>query len=110
MNTIAGMLSRLSRCTPIERPMRKHISTIHLPECGSSASSYQRVMAQNTTAVNNDDMAYTSASTAENQKVSLKQYANAPTAPAPHMDITSALVISSPLRKTILFAKNTIVR
>ena len=49
------------------------MSMIHLLECGWSASSYHLVMAQNTMAVNNDDIAYTSASTAENQNVSLKQ-------------------------------------
>ena len=40
-------------------------------------------MSQKTTAVKREDDAYTSPSTAENQKVSEKVYANAPTAPAP---------------------------
>ena len=67
------MLRRLRRCTPIESPIRKHMSMIHLLEWGWSASSYHLVIAQNPMAVNNDDIAYTSASTAENQNVSLKQ-------------------------------------
>ena len=54
-------------------PMRNAISTIHLLECGRSARSYHMVIAQNTIAVISDDMAYTSPSTAENQKVSEKQ-------------------------------------
>ena len=40
-------------------------------------------MAQNTAAVNSEDKAYTSPSTAENQNESLKAYASAPTAEAP---------------------------
>ena len=73
MNTSAGMVSRLSRCTPMLIPMRKAISTIHLSACGLSARSYHMVIAQNTSAVNSEDIAYTSPSTAENQKVSEKQ-------------------------------------
>ena len=57
MNTRAGMASRFSRCTPMLRPMRKAISTIHLLACGSSALSYHLVIAQNTSAVKRLDMA-----------------------------------------------------
>ncbi len=39
---------------------------------GSSATDSHFKMAQNTKAVNKDDKAYTSPSTAENQKLSLK--------------------------------------
>ena len=41
----------------MERPIRKAISTIQRDEWGLSASSYQRVIAQNTIAVKSDDMA-----------------------------------------------------
>ena len=43
----------------------------HLSEPSSSAWSYHFRISQNTTAVNSDDEAYTSPSTAENQNVSL---------------------------------------
>ena len=95
----------------MDRPIRKDISTIHLFAYGSSASSYQRVIAQNTRAVNSEDIAYTSPSTAENQKVSEKQYARAPTAPLPKMAMADAVLHlpSSPLA-TSLLAKKTMVR
>ena len=67
------MVSRFSRWTPIESPMRKDIRTIHLLAYRVPACSYHLVIAQNTSAVNREDMAYTSPSTAENQKVSEKQ-------------------------------------
>src|SRR5690606_2548674 len=57
------------------------ISTSHRSDCGSSARTSHFKIAQNTTAVQSDDIAYTSASTAENQNVSVKAYASAPTAP-----------------------------
>ncbi len=49
------------------------MSTIQRLACGSSAVSYQRHMAQKTSAVNSELMAYTSPSTALNQNVSEKQ-------------------------------------
>ena len=55
-------------------------------------------MAQNTSAVKRELMAYTSPSTALNQKVSLKQYASAPTAPEPKIAIARATLLSSFLR------------
>ena len=73
MNTNAGIASRLRRWIPIESPIRKEISTIHLLAYGVSACSYHLIIAQNTIAVKSDDIAYTSPSTAENQNVSLKQ-------------------------------------
>ena len=77
------MASRFNRWIPIERPISSAISTIQRLACGSSACSYHLVIAQSTRAVTSEDIAYTSPSTAENQKVSEKQYANAPTAPLP---------------------------
>ena len=83
MNTSIGMASRFSRWIPMDRPIRNEISTIHLLEKRLSSSSYHLVMHQTTRAVNRDDIAYTSPSTAENQNVSEKQYARAPTAALP---------------------------
>ena len=54
---MAGMASRFSRCTPMLRPIRKAISTIQRLAWGSSAWSYQCVIAQNTIAVNSEDIA-----------------------------------------------------
>ena len=68
---------------PIDRPIRRAINTIQRLACGSSAWSYHLVIAQSTRAVTSEDIAYTSPSTAENQNVSEKQYARAPTAPLP---------------------------
>ena len=62
-------------------------------------------MAQNTSAVNNEDNAYTSPSTAENQKLSLNVYANAPTAPAPMTAHRSAVLASPEGSAIIFFAK-----
>ena len=59
------------------------MATIHRSAYSVSACSSHLRIIQNTAAVNRDDMAYTSASTAENQKVSDQQYARAPTTPAP---------------------------
>ena len=69
------------------RPIRKAMSTIQRSACGVSAVSYHLVMAQKTMAVKRLDMAYTSPSTALNQKVSEKQYTRAPTRPEPMMAI-----------------------
>ena len=55
-------------------------------------------MAQKTKAVKKEDMAYTSPSTALNQKVSEKQYAKAPTAPEAKIAIARATLRSSFLR------------
>ena len=95
----------------MDRPMMNEMSTIHLFAYGVSACSYHLVMAQNTSAVTRDDIAYTSPSTAENQNVSLNVYARAPTAPAPK--IAMALPVSyepSSDGLMILLARNTMVR
>ena len=76
----------------MDSPIRKHINTIHRLPYGLSAHSYHLVIAQNTSAVNSEDIEYTSASTAENQKVSENVYANAPTKPAPSNPIPLAKV------------------
>ena len=56
---------------------------IHLAEPDWSATFSHLRMAQNTSAVNRLDKAYTSPSTALNQNESLNVYAKAPMAPAP---------------------------
>ncbi len=66
------MASRLSRCTPMERPMRYAMRISQRSECFSSDIRSHLRMAQNTMAVKNEDMAYTSPSTAENQNESEK--------------------------------------
>src|SRR5690606_37695773 len=65
----------------------------------SSARTSHFNIAQNTTAVHKEDMAYTSDSTAENQNVSEKAYANAPTKPAP---ITTIVCVE--VREVVRFA------
>ena len=68
-------------------------------------------MAQNTSAVTSDDIAYTSPSTAENQNVSLYVYARAPTAPEPKIVMTFAReYVPSSDGLTTLFARKTMVR
>ena len=70
---MAGTVSRFSRWTPMATPTNRLIKTSQRSACGSSLCSSHFRMAQNTNAVKNELMAYTSPSTAENQKVSLKQ-------------------------------------
>ena len=62
---------------------------------GLSASLSHFRMAQNTMAVNKDDMLYTSASTALNQNESLQVYARAPTTPLPITAMILPMVSSS---------------
>src|SRR5690606_39436054 len=68
----AGMVSKLSRCTPMDSPMMYMIRRSHRSACGSSARFSHFRISQKTAAVHNEDMAYTSDSTAEYQNVSLK--------------------------------------
>ena len=70
MKQIDGITSKFSKWTPIDAPVRKAINTIQRIEVGSSASSSHFKMAQKTAAVNKLLIAYTSPSTAENQKES----------------------------------------
>src|SRR5690606_28835619 len=76
---------------------------------GASACASHFRIAQNTTAVQREDMAYTSVSTAENQNVSEKVYANAPTNPAPMIWNYWAVVISGSLA-SIFFANAVMVQ
>ena len=69
---MAGTVNKFNRWTPMAIPTNRHTNTSQRKERGSSACSSHFRIAQNTTEVNNDDIAYTSPSTAENQNVSLK--------------------------------------
>ena len=51
------MVRRFSKCTHIDRPIRKETSTIQRFAYGPSACSYHFVIAQKTIAVNNEDIA-----------------------------------------------------
>ena len=54
---MAGMANRLSRCTPMDNPIRYAIKMIHFVESGRSATFSHLRMAQNTSAVNKLDNA-----------------------------------------------------
>ena len=99
---MAGMASKFSKWTPMDSPIKYAMTRIHRRCPGSSATFSHFKMAQNTSAVNNEDNAYTSPSTAENQKLSLNVYANAPTAPAP-MTAQRSAVLASPEGSAIIF-------
>ncbi len=77
----AGIATRLSRWTPIDNPIMYAINNIHLFWWDASLVLSHLSIAQNTKAVKNEDIAYTSASTAENQKESVKVKDNAPVKP-----------------------------
>ena len=59
------------------------MNSSHLLESDAFSNASHLRIAQNATAVKNIDMAYTSASTAENQKVSEKAKASDPVTPEP---------------------------
>ena len=89
----------------MEMPIRKNTRIIHLFDSASSVHSSHLRIAQKTTAVKREDVAYTSPSTAENQKESENAYANAPTTPAPIMAISSYMEILSSDVVIIFFAR-----
>ena len=78
----------------MDNPIRYAIRISHLSACFSSATFSHFNIAQKTTAVKSEDVPYTSPSTAENQKVSEKAYAIAPTSPLAKTAIICPLVIS----------------
>ena len=90
---------------------------IHRLASASSSTSSHLNAAQTTMAVKKEDIAYTSASTAENQKLSEKVYTKAPINPDNKSIMLSGLVKESkvlfkifrPMR-TIVQCKNKIVR
>ena len=83
---------------------------IHLSLLRSSASSSHFSMSQKTRAVRKLEKAYTSASTAENQKVSLKVKARAPVKPLPSINTAcegeSVLPVCKSLRVRCVMVQN----
>src|SRR6185312_6681312 len=71
----------------MERPIIYAISSSHLSEPSSSEWASHFNIAQKTKAVKKDDMAYTSASSEENQKESENAKARLPTMPLPMITI-----------------------
>ena len=69
---MAGIHSKLSKCTPILKPVRYAMRISQRSLRGSSATFSHFRMSQNTTAVKRLEKAYTSPSTALYQKVSLQ--------------------------------------
>ena len=79
----AGMVSRPIKCTPKDKPKIKAISNNQRSPLGVFMSCSQRRPNQKSKDKMRVAMAYTSASTALNQKLSEKQKASAPTAALP---------------------------
>src|SRR5215813_8356496 len=83
MSTIEGIQSKQSRCTPIDKPIKKKMKMSHLSAPGSSATRSHFNADQKTIAVKKELIAYTSPSTALYQNESVKVPASAPTIPEP---------------------------
>ena len=77
-------------CTPNDKPTTKLINTNHLFPLGYVISLSHLNPSQNNNAIKKEDIAYTSPSTALNQKLSEKVYAKAPTKPLPKTAIASS--------------------
>ena len=88
------MVSNAMKCTPKDNPTTKLISKSHLLPLGSCISCSQRSPSQNKRAINKVAIAYTSASTALNQKLSEKVKAKAPTKELPKIAMLFSLLIS----------------
>ena len=71
-------------CVPNAKPIKKAMNTIQRSAPISSADFHQRNTAQNDKAVKNELNAYTSDSTALNQKLSMNVLVKAATVPAPN--------------------------
>ena len=80
---IAGMVNNPIKCTPKESPMTKAMRSNQRSPRGVFISFSQRIAIQNSAERMQVAIAYTSASTALNQKLSEKQKAKAPTAALP---------------------------
>ena len=83
MRATKNMANKLSKWTPIARPNMYAIRTNQRSLYGLSWYSDHFNASQTTIAVNNIDIAYTSASTALNQKVSVTAKVKLPTNPPP---------------------------
>ena len=88
------MVSNAMKWTPNESPTNKEINNNQRFPLGVCMSSSQRKPSQNNSAINNDAIAYTSASTALDQKLSEKANAREPTNEPPNMTIALFLSIS----------------
>src|SRR5690606_20633287 len=77
------MVKRAIKCTPNESPINNEIPSNHRFPFGLSISASQRSPIQNRIAMNKDDIAYTSASTALYQNVSENVKAKLATKEAP---------------------------
>ena len=71
-NPIEGIAKIDKKCTPKQSPITKEIKTSHLFPLGVSSSSSHFNPSQTKTAINSEPIAYTSASTALYQKLSVK--------------------------------------
>src|ERR1044072_2849735 len=89
----------------MESPIRNAMSTSQRSLLGSSATFSHLSIAQKTAAVNKDDNAYTSPSSAENPAESVNAYESAPTAPATRIKMNVSFVNSSCTRSTNFFAR-----
>lgn len=107
---MAGITNKFSKWTPMANPIRYAISTNQRLECFSLATFSHLRIHQKVSVVKKLEEAYTSASTAENQKVSEKVNVNAPTAPAPIMASVCQLSKASPALTIIFLAKWVIVQ
>src|SRR5690606_29604743 len=98
---IDGIANSAIKCTPKDIPTTKAISNNHLFPRGSSIASTQRKPNHNSNASIKVAMAYTSVSTALNQKVSEKVNVNAPIKQLPNTAITVLFVMfSAPILTT----------
>ena len=91
---IAGIASKPIKCTPNERPIIKEISINHLSPSGFSMFSSHLRPSQNSIAIIIVAIAYTSASTALNQKLSEKVKHNDPKKEEPSIRVALCLLIS----------------
>jgi hypothetical protein len=96
MKPMEGITSKPNKWTPIANPNKNKINIIQRNGLVSKANSLCLIasvssshfkIAQKMSAVNRDDIAYTSPSTAENQNESVKVYDNEPIIPLPKIAI-----------------------
>ena len=85
-------------CVPKAKPIMKAINTNQRSAPALSASFHQRNTAQKVNAVKKELIAYTSDSTALNQKLSINVLVKAATVPAPNTNNNLLLLSSSTIR------------
>src|ERR1043165_6650027 len=94
---------------PMESPTTYATKINHRLAVLSSSMTSHFKTAHTTNAVKNDGMEYTSASTAENQNESEKQYANEPISPAPMSVQICPSVRSASFFMPIIFLPNSVI-